>query len=383
MPQYYTPMSGPQDPAIDPATGLPSAWLKMSQARAPAAVEQPIQTGQAQPVPPIEIQGSPYAGAYGNEISPEDRAALATQDKYYQQLSDMAKSGIVQNERDINQFRQKETGMDLTGLMAMADAWAPEGTKSNLVAAYKAPMSEEQKTEKLMALQNQLQQRKEGMVKDSIEALKARLAATRGSREDARSARQEKSMDWQMFKAVGQDQKKLVGDATTFYNSFANTEAAIKPDADGTISAQRLQMSLSNFARLMGEKGVLTDYDITRQVGPTVDASLAKVQAYITSNPGQRVPAELASEVKAALADAKRTFAAGYRAKADNFRETVANNPGAPTANKQWLPKFIEETYKPLGMIEGQTKNTTPPGATQAAPAKPMTREEKIKALSR
>lgn len=270
----------------------------------------------------------------------------------------LQEQGVTQFNKAIQDYRNKPTQIDFSPLAAYFDSNV-EG--SNLLKGYKAPESETQKQEKLLGMENLLQKTKEGMSDKDIDYMRVMLSQNRSDKQDARQSRFDQAQDKAMFNQARKEQAGLVKEAGDFRNSYASVEAAIKPDANGQIPVARLQMSLSQFSRLMGEKGVLTDTDIGRQLQNTIDLSLAKYAQMLSSDPNAKIDARAADAMRAALVDAKKVFQDNYKLKADTFTEGYFNNPGSPYAGKKWAKKLVEDTYKPLDLIGKQATGGQPP----------------------
>jgi hypothetical protein len=114
------------------------------------------------------------------------------------------------------------------------------------------------------------------------------------------------------------------------------------------------------FARLMGEKGVLTDTDTGRQLAPTLQLQIGKLTSMLQSDPNARIPAKNVEAMAQALDMAKKAYAESYQLKADSYRKSYFENPGSPYAGKAWAPQLIEDVYQPLKMIDGGVSAPAP-----------------------
>jgi hypothetical protein len=180
---------------------------------------------------------------------------------------------------------------------------------------------------------------------------------------DKDSARQNRFEEGQLnkfFMDFKKDSNKINDQLSDANQTIINVEAALKPDKDGTVSASRVQSALSNYARLMGEKGVLTDQDTGRQLAPTASMRLAQLENWFKTNPKEvRVPVELVSAMAEGLTDAKTALGTTAKMKTQNLRDTYGE-PTAPTAHMF----YKRGGDKILTKIEERAKNII--GAPQA-----------------
>lgn len=275
-------------------------------------------------------------------------------------------AGLSSLENYINEFAKQPVQLDLSPLAAYSDSLS--GGK---LSSVQPGMSAEAKQDKLLKLQDLLQQRRGSLAANALAPYKAELAAYKdlmrmqmAGGAGGKQERFEEGLDVRMFDKARKEQAGFTKDVGDFVNSYRNVENAITPDADGTVSVGRLNQSLSQFARLMGEKGVLTDTDTGRQLAPTLEVQMSRLQSILGSDPNARVPASNVAAMTDALVAAKQAYKESYGMKAQSFKNTYFENPGSPYHNKPWAPVLVEELYKPLELIN---KNTQP----VAAPADP------------
>lgn len=95
--------------------------------------------------------------------------------------------GIDQAKKNLDQMRGQETGVNLSPLMALADAWATG--PSNLAQSYKAPMSEREKNAQVMSLQEKLQAARDKQTDNRTQALSAAIRAYSANKTDPQMTR--------------------------------------------------------------------------------------------------------------------------------------------------------------------------------------------------
>lgn len=300
---------------------------------------RPREMPMSAPIPQTQIESAKTTDWEGNA-----KEALAEQD-----------AGIAGLEKYMQEYAAQPRDTNYTALAGFVDEMT--GSKLAPIAQSLAPMSEEKRQEGLIKLQDLLQQRRNALTQNSLAPYKAQLQAYQDAlKTQAMGGRQERfeaSMDAKLFDKANKDKATLQKEALDFRQSYKNVEDAITPDEKGTVSVGRVTQSLSQFARLMGEKGVLTDTDTGRQLANTLQLQLGKLTSMLQSDPNARIPAKNVEAMQQALQTAQRAFAESYQMKADSYRKGYFENPGSPYAGKAWAPQMVEDVYAPLKMIQG------------------------------
>lgn len=287
-------------------------------------------------------------------------------------------AGIAGLERYMQEYSAQPRETNYTALAGFVDAMT--GSKLTPVAQSLAPVSEEKRQEGFLRLQDLLQQRRNALTQNSLAPYKAQLQAYQDAlKTQAMGGRQERfesSMDAKLFDKANKDKATLQKEALDFRQSYRNVEDAITPDEKGTVSVGRLTQSLSQFARLMGEKGVLTDTDTGRQLAPTLQLQIGKLTSMLQSDPNARIPVKNVEAMQQALATAQKAFSESYGMKADAYRQGYFENPGSPYAGKEWAPQMVEDVYRPLKLIQsgGAPQSRNAPDLQNAAQQELMRR---------
>lgn len=225
--------------------------------------------------------------------------------------------------------------------------------------AFPKSKTSEEKMIDLAKLQKMVEEGRKNETDQAIDFIKTGMQK-RALEIQAQNDRFSKRQDLTMFNIARKEQASLVKDAAEFRNQYFNAEDAIRPDEKGQIRAGRLNQALSSFARLMGEKGVLTDTDIGRQLSPTLAALQAKVATWATSDPNTLVDASVANSIRDALKTAKEAFKQKYEMQRSVFQNTYFNNPYSPYAGRGWSEQMVRELDKPLELINSAPEQTTP-----------------------
>lgn len=163
---------------------LASLGQSTPETNAMAAEQNPAPGMNAPMASPPQNQGSVFNLGNKNQLPPEINYGNQIQN-LLGQLKNSENKNAKQQQQSLadyqNQIRQVNsapTGMDLTPLLALADAWKKGG--GNLAASYKAPMSPQEKQQLGLKLQDELLKRTQDMTKDERDQLKDRLNMTLG-----------------------------------------------------------------------------------------------------------------------------------------------------------------------------------------------------------
>jgi hypothetical protein len=320
------------------------------------------------PMPPANVQKVSLPYDVSQPVGNDDQQFK----DYFQKQRALADEALAQERLGIGKLEEQKAQMqalsqDPAYAMAHQVDWKPLASyldtmvKGGKLAENTTQFVSPQDRAKLQAnLENMIQEKRGELTKNQLKVLATEIEK-KGMENSSRTARMMYQTDLKMFNTARGEQAKLVKDATEFRQNYFNTEDAITPDEKGTVSVGRVHQALSSFARLMGEKGVLTDTDIGRQLKPTIDTMLAGWGATLQSNPNARLDAKNVAAIKDALNAAKKAYAQKYQMQADVFKSTYFDNPDSPYAGKGWAGQMIADTYKPLDLIQGTGKEKIAP----------------------
>lgn len=376
MANYFEALSdyiNPQDPVMlqqqkllamnEPLTPNQALLLNNVVANPNAQVPtQPVPM-PAEPPAPSPLDGMkmqvPSAMGTPGSMSAYERDIRDRLDKSVNKSIQQQQAGISGLEKTLASERDKKPDIDFSALAAYFDS---NVAGSKLSEGYKAPETPEARQARLAKLEEAIQKSRDGVSDKEVDYMKAMLSNIREGKQDARQQRFDAAQDRAMFNQARKEQSGLIKEATDFRTSYRNVEDAITPNAQGKISAARLHQSLSSFARLMGEKGVLTDTDIGRQLAPSIELWVSKYQNLLASNQDATVDARDVAAIRQALGTMTKAFGENYKLKADAFTEGYFKNPGSPYQGRPWAPKIVEDTYKPLDSMKmAQTPSTPKP----------------------
>jgi hypothetical protein len=341
---------GPYSPlVIDPKTGQPMIGIPETQDEKQAAA--------------IASKVSPTKGPGLSDANPKAFVDQSTQmpvpeemlgrdtvkwDKQkVLELLNREQSGVEQQAQALQDMRRTPQEVNWKPLASFVGTMVKGGDK--LADAFPEVDTPEKRAMKIQQLENLLQNQRGDLSKNALGLLQHDLQAQAANRQN----RFEQSQEKRLFDQARKEQNALVKEASDFKGSYKNVESALTPGPDGKVSVGRLQQSLSQFARLMGEKGVLTDTDTGRQLSPTLDLYMARLESMLTSDPNARLDASAVAAMADALKTAKQAYSDNYKMKADIFTEGYFQNPDSPYGGKKWSKKLVEDTYKPLESIQG------------------------------
>lgn len=221
---------------------------------------------------------------------------------------------VAELEKYLSGYRDKNE-VNLAPLMALADSWS-DGD-SNLAKAYQAPDSADEKAYKVAQIQDMIAKRKGDMSKEELGFLKSQLSDKMGLRmfeTEQRNARAGRAFDKDTAKYVSERFNKDIFNEGTA-RDFAQTETDFNTLQSNLGAGDLLSFStgISNYARQVGgQKGVLTDRDISLLRPATLDAKLKEIQTFFDNNPGKPLPKgyiepymEIMNRVRAKVADQK------------------------------------------------------------------------------
>ena len=282
--------------------------------------------------------------------------------------------GTDQMETDLRRYKDMAPDINWKPLAAVLDQSVRGGKLAESLPDAETP---EQRAQKIAGIENLIEQRRN----DSTGQISSVLQAELSNRLANSKMQQDRFKDRQnltMFNTAAKEQGKLLKDISEFKTNTTNVEDAITPDAQGTVSVGRVESSLSSFAKLMGEKGVLTDTDIARQLRPTIDIMLARYRAILGSDPNARMDVSQVASIKEALETAKRGFDQVSGAKTDAFEKTYFN-PTSPYGAAPWAPEMINQVREmKKNLLTPKTQTAAPTGLpSQDAIAAEMARRSK------
>lgn len=212
------------------------------------------------------------------------------------ELLNREQSGIEQQAQALQNMKELPLQPNWKPLAGFVGTMVKGGDK--FADAFPDVESPEQRMMKIQQLENLLQNQRGDLTKNAMGLLRAEI--------DKQSLRQSRFAEAQLLKKETELQKDL---DTSLFKPMATYETTVGSMEDlikeGTL--QSVQQAVSNFARaISGEKGVLTDQDIARIYPPSLQLSLDKAVAWVSSNPNQKLPPEIVQNLLQGVQVSKR-----------------------------------------------------------------------------
>lgn len=291
------------------------------------------------------------------EIMPQKMSQAEMQQKMYQ-LMQKSMGGQSEQIEALKQAVAKEQArQEQAGVLGRLDlrpfAQAVRGYgATNVAIPTEAP---EDRTEILRKLQKELTTAKGGLTGDQVAFLRTMME----DKKSAQAALSQGNQDIRVFQDVKRAYDKPAEDIQDFYQAHDAVKLALN---SGDITA--IQASLSNYARMSGEKGVLTDQDITRVMPNNLKQRAAKWWANVASDPTVEAPPEVIEALARGIDRLKQAAETKAKARFERVRSETEEGPGAyGKYSKTLYPKAIQvirpseaEAKGGAGMSEAQKK---------------------------
>lgn len=266
----------------------------------PEPAQPPAPQPQQSPLDRVANAQRLMMGFEGNYVSPEEKAQLASDRKRYSELvnSQIQKQAdsIKQMKLQAQEMREKRPGLNLAPLMGYID-FLNKG-KSNTLGAYMnsglMPESPEQRQAKISQLQKAISQAEDKLTDKEIKVLKANLDAQKAGtsfstnmRAMTRLLSQEGVQKRHNAKEAAARQKEFMKWSTDLNEKVTADSRQFNQLSDAFEQGdyQSVMANLGVFARVIsGERGVLTDKDITRVIPRSILQDEAQLKAYFTED---------------------------------------------------------------------------------------------------
>jgi hypothetical protein len=285
-------------------------------------------------------------------VNPKDQQKLLYQ--LMSQSMQQQQEGIRQAQEALKKEQERQAKMsalEKIDLRPFAEAIRSYG--STTVAPVAAPeMTETQRQEMLRKLQAQVQGAQEGMTKEQVAALRTMM-----QEKDAKSNMQALlSMGNQEMRAFENVQRKFdkpIKDINDFYQSHDAVKSALD---SGDIYA--IQSSLSNYARMSGEKGVLTDEDIKRVMPANLQNKFAIWWSRIKSDPTVKAPEGVIQALNSGLGRLRTAAETKARKSLELAKGQASKGPGV---YKKYANDIFEEASQSIRSKEAEAGESLMP----------------------
>jgi hypothetical protein len=340
----------PYPPVEDPTKEILAA-LSPKQARADEVPVQAQMDASAPVQPQYQAQITPPMPSRQIPMDHQDPMVRELRNKLMRQFE----SGAAAQKANLGEVDQMYQMAEQDAGFIQNDISPSLGYLSRLTGlevgkGYKPPVEGSEKRKQLLGYLQAKVDSQNKLNDDEISVLKTLLAQRQGDLQQGRDSRFQQAEDTRAFLNVKKSFDKPIADLNDFNQSLGVVRSAV---ATGDVFA--VQNALSNFARLGGEKGVLTDQDIVRVVPDNLKSRTAKAMAFLKSDPGYQMPPEVAQAIAASLDRLEAQAINKFQDNIEAQRENFLMGPGA-------YPSYAERVYS-------QTKKHFQPKQAVASPA--------------
>lgn len=266
--------------------------------------------------------------------------------------------------------------LDWTPLLSLADNMTRPFNPTNYAQTYMQsslrPESEMQRQRRLGQMEQGILAGERGLMNQEIQALQqggmmgggTGRTMLREMMRDIRDEKRHKRMMERMDKRYGQDQEKWTfKDHEKFLSEEMEKVYAGKMDIENVQKAlnakslQRVQSVVGLVARMMGERGVLTEGDIGRQLYVTLGLTVKKAQAFLEDNPNTPMPKAQLENLKATIQDAMTASGNKFRGVVESRLSRVKSNPYYTPTMERSIPMY-EGAVKEINRVYGFGSST-------------------------
>jgi hypothetical protein len=229
--------------------------------------------------------------------------------------------------------RQKQLGvLGRLDLRPFAQALQQYGSTTAVVPT-SAPTD---RLDAIKQLQEQVQRGQRGLTQDQIGFLRTMMEDKR----NAQAALSQGNQDIRIFQDIKKSYNKPIEDINTFYQAHDVVNSALE---SGDVTA--IQSALSNYARMSGEKGVLTDQDIIRVMPSNLKTKAAKWWSAVSSDPTVQAPADVVEALRKGLIRLKSAAETKTKKSMELIKSEAEQGPGV-------YPKYAKSLYsQAVGVI--------------------------------
>lgn len=304
------------------------------------ALAETIKTSPTQP--PVEgIEGAM------NLSEPEMRKRMF---QLMQKSMGQQESSIEQLRKSVAQEQERQAQAGALGrldLRPFAQAMRQYGSSTVTVPA-EAPVD---RTEILRKLQDTLSKAEQGLTEDQVRAMRNLME----DRRNQQALLSQQNQEVRVFENIKRSFAKPQEDIAEFYQAHDAVKSALD---SGDIAA--IQSSLSNYARMSGEKGVLTDQDIARVMPDNLQQKAAVWWAKVASDPTTPAPEGVIEALKKGLGRLRSAAEDKAQARIDAAERQNLQGPGSYKTYAQSVAEQARKTIRtpsaPGGMSEAQKK---------------------------
>jgi hypothetical protein len=379
-------------PTAPPVQGSATRSPSPQSAKTPKNIFEMIDPQKEGNIPQGFLQN---LGAMGN-MNPADMARLREEFRGHMDkaLSRRQKS-LDSMQQSFDNYKDSKRGIDWGPALGLSDMM--NMGRTNQQAMYNQsslrPESKHAKLRNLFNMQKQMDASEQGLLNAEMGAAKAQMGATgmgsgsqsallRGlinmQRDKTRYGQRnelydKKELDKDRRYSLKESDKfltKVTGKMYENQRDLGNIKAGLQ---DGSLP--RVNSVLASLSRLMGERGVLTEGDIGRQMYNSLALYREKIETFFAQNPADTpLPKEIIKPLKQTLNAAIETSRDRYYGEISSKQKLIQNNPlyAEVLANTGDMFKTSLDTVDEI-FGSSQTMST---GSKKAGGAKPYTAED-------
>lgn len=349
--------------SVGPSSSLGKVFPVLENTSPGYAPKQPVASNVEPPKPKEDpLEDAKIAASYSkssSSLSPEEQKLRQMIQQQMMEGIDQRQQGL-QGDLELMRMRaQQSQPIDLSGAYEIARA----AGATNAGARYQAPQNTQ--IDDVSKLKQALEKAQGGITDDQINYLRFQAQNKASDREAATNTRMENRMRETLIQNARNAFKKISDEYAPLKQSYGFVKSEI-----ATGEQSRINRALSQYARMMGEKGVLTDQDLMRQMPASASGALNRAYTWLTGHPEDTdLPKGIVDDLLNTLGQAQVGLQKGYETKANTNKELFNIDPYA-------APKYVNKLHESAMKVVG-------PSDSNAGEDKKHPSEEQINKMSK
>lgn len=322
----------PQEPQM-PTTPMPPAQaVAHVQNQLASRLPAPLPVKPAIPQKTIEM-------AKNSDWEMNTKKALAEQD-----------AGVAGLEKMMQEFQASPRGINFSPLAAYIDSIVPN-SKLAPAAQAMAPMNEDQRQEKMIKLQDLIQQRKQNLSQNALAPYKAQLDMYKDLLKNEVTAQRlgvlgSVRQDNQTMQAVDRVVKdKILVDYTNRLNGAERITSQLQAVREGKMvdTNQFLNDINTEYVNLLTNSNNAALGKQERTEYRTVAGNIAAAMQQVSAHPESINSPEILAQIEAGIKDLTETYRQSVDRRADILKREFVHNPEAQRQMEQKIEEFKHE----------------------------------------
>lgn len=287
-----------------------------------ANLQQPQITAADTQLTEEELKAKLQQG-FKNAIAQQEAQANAMRAMLAQQMIQEGQKGVLGN-LDLRPFAQAARQYGAT--TAVVPTEAPEDGRNMMIK-----------------LQQALAEQQQGLGKQQLDYLKSQLEAKQ-QKGTLQALQSEQNRQMRAFENVSRKFDAPQKEISDFYQAHDVVKSAFDSGDVGSI-----QMAISNFARLSGEKGPLSDTDIARAIPDNLQQKFTVWWSKVKSDPKTPAPEGVLEALQSSLGRLRGAAETKARERIKAIERQTAKGPGE---YKIYAPMVAEEAMQSIRQSE-------------------------------